>query len=167
MSTSNLPAEVSPGTYSRIAAAAGLTFVTDGLFAVVLSIGFFDSSFSALWKGVASVLIGRSALEGGAYTTALGVVMHFMVALTWSTIFVAIVLRWERVRRVLLSPFGVLKVAAVYGPLIWLVMWGIVIPVLAGRAPSPITSRWWVQFLGHVPFVGLPLVWASSRSWKP
>lgn len=167
MTTSNVRFGVSSRTFPRIASAAGLTFLTDGLFAVVLSVGFFDSTFAALWQGVASVLIGRGAFDGGAYTTALGIVMHMTVALTWSTIFVFLFVRWERLRRVVFSPFGVWKVAAVYGPLIWLVMWGIVIPVLAGRAQSPITPRWWVQCLGHIPFVGLPLVWASTRSWKP
>ncbi len=32
-----------------------------------------------------------------------------------------------------------------------------VIPLLARHAPA-ITYRWWVQFFGHFPFVGLPIV---------
>jgi hypothetical protein len=32
-----------------------------------------------------------------------------------------------------------------------------VIPMLVQRAPA-ITFRWWVQLIGHIPFVGFPIV---------
>jgi hypothetical protein len=37
-----------------------------------------------------------------------------------------------------------------------------VIPLLLHRPPA-ITVRWWIQFVGHAPFVGLPIV-ASARA---
>ena len=52
---------------------------------------------------------------------------------------------------------GVVGIAALYGPFIWLVMSLIVIPMLLHRPPK-ITGRWWIQLLGHIPFVGLPIV---------
>jgi uncharacterized membrane protein YagU involved in acid resistance len=51
----------------------------------------------------------------------------------------------------------VFAVAAVYGPVIWLVMSLVVIPMLTHRPPA-INIRWWVQLVGHVPFVALPIV---------
>jgi hypothetical protein len=42
----------------------------------------------------------------------------------------------------------------------------LVIPVLLRRPPA-ITFRWWVQFLGHVPFVGIPIVASASRGGVP
>jgi len=51
----------------------------------------------------------------------------------------------------------VLAIAAVYGPLIWLVMSLAVIPMLTHRPPA-INLRWCVQFFGHIPFVALPIV---------
>jgi hypothetical protein len=57
----------------------------------------------------------------------------------------------------------VIKVAALYGPFIWLVMSLAVIPVLLHRPPA-ITFRWWVQFFGHAPFVGVPIAAATRRS---
>jgi uncharacterized membrane protein YagU involved in acid resistance len=51
----------------------------------------------------------------------------------------------------------VIKVAAVYGPFIWMVMSLVVIPVFTGRPPT-LNARWWIQFVGHVPFVGIPIV---------
>jgi hypothetical protein len=65
-------------------------------------------------------------------------------------------------RSVLDSPYGVLEVAAVYGPMIWIVMSVVVIPLLT-RRPVAITGRWWIQLAGHVVFVGLPIVWSIWR----
>ena len=48
-------------------------------------------------------------------------------------------------------------VACVYGPCVWLVMSSIVVPLLLHRSPT-ISIRWWVQLIGHAPFVGLPIV---------
>jgi hypothetical protein len=52
-----------------------------------------------------------------------------------------------------------------YGPFVWLVMSLVVIPLLLRRPPT-IGFRWWVQFVGHFPFVGLPIV-AMSASRLP
>jgi hypothetical protein len=106
------------------------------LFASVLSVFFFGSTISRLWQGVASVLIGSAAFTGGARTVALGMAMHVGVAFGWSAVFIFMA--------------------------IWLVMSLAVIPVLLHRPPS-FTVRWWVQFVGHFPFVGIPIVWSASR----
>jgi hypothetical protein len=137
---------------------AGLvTGVTDGLFSSVLSIAFYHSTATRLFQGVATTLLGRAAFDGGIETAALGVLMHFGVALGWSAVFLALLDRSPWIRRALGSPYGVLKVASVYGPFIWMVMSLLVIPLLLQRPPA-ITARWWVQLIGHVPFVGLPIV---------
>jgi uncharacterized membrane protein YagU involved in acid resistance len=64
-----------------------------------------------------------------------------------------------------LSRYGPLKIAAVYGPFIWLVMSLMVIPLLLHRPPT-ITDRWWTQLIGHVPFVGLPIAWSFARALR-
>src|SRR5262245_29180460 len=147
----------------RFVSAGLLTGITDFLFACVLSIGFYHSTFSRLWQGVASVPLGPDALNGGARTTAIGVLIHFGVAFGWSAVFLFLVMRLSWVRAILASRFGVAKIAAIYGPLIWMVMSLVVIPILLHRAPS-ITSRWWIQGIGHFPFVGLPIVACCSRA---
>ena len=86
--------------------------------------------------------------------------MHVLVAFTWAAVFVFGVLRWAPARRVLASPGGAVKVALVYGPLIWIVMSCLVIPVLTRRPPA-VNARWLVQLAGHVPFVALPIAWAT------
>ena len=108
------------------------------------------------------MLIGPASFTGGARTVALGLAMHVGVAFGWSAVFIFLVMRSPRIRAILASRYGVLKVAAVYGPAIWLVMSLAVIPILLHRPPA-FTVRWLVQFLGHFPFVGLPMVAMASK----
>ncbi len=142
---------------SRLLLAGLLTGVIDGLFASVQSVFFNGSTVTRLFQGVASTLLGREALEGGTPTALIGVLMHFGVAFGWSAVFLLLVMRSAWIRRVLSSRYGIVKVAAVYGPFIWMVMSLVVIPLLLQRPPT-ITSRWWIQWIGHFPFVGLPIV---------
>jgi hypothetical protein len=147
---------------SRLVRAGLLTGVTDGLFATVQSV-LSGSTVTRLWQGVASVPLGPSALEGGTRTALIGVLLHFCVAFWWSAVFLFLYDRSARIREVVSSRFGALKVASVYGPFIWLVMSVVVIPLFLHRPPI-IRPRWWIQFFGHIPFVGLPIVSMIGRS---
>jgi hypothetical protein len=149
----------------RLLFAGLLTALSDGLFATVQSVFFYDSTFARLWHGVASVLLGPSAFQGGTRAVVIGLLMHVLVAFTWSAIFIFVVLRWGAVRRVLASPYGVVKIAAVYGPFIWMVMSLVVIPALVHRPPN-VSLRWLYQLAGHFPFVGLPMVAMGARGVK-
>jgi hypothetical protein len=150
--------------WRRLARAGVLTGIIDGLFSSVLSVAFYGSTVTRLFQGVAATLIGRQAFDGGAPTALLGILMHFGVAFGWSAVFLTLVSRSPRIRRVLASSYGAVRIAALYGPFIWLVMSLVVIPLLMNRAPT-ITFRWWVQLIGHFPFVGLPIVTAfTSKS---
>jgi hypothetical protein len=148
---------------ARLLRAGLLTAVVDGLFSSILSVAAYGSTVSRLFQGVASVLLGSEALSGGLRTAVIGVFMHVLVAFTWSAVFLFVVLRWTWIRGLLASPYGVLKVAALYGPFIWMVMSLVVIPVLAHRPPT-ITVRWWIQWFGHIFFVGIPIVAASGKT---
>ncbi|HKV12048.1 MAG TPA: hypothetical protein VJ725_28140 [Thermoanaerobaculia bacterium] len=140
---------------SRLVRAGLLTGLIDGLFASVQSF-LSGSTVTTLFQRVASTLLGPEALEGGTRTALIGVLMHFGVAFFWSAVFLLLAQKSAWIRRVLASRYGAVKVASWYGPMIWLVMSLIVIPLLVHRPPT-ITSRWWVQLIGHFPFVGLPI----------
>jgi hypothetical protein len=142
---------------SRLARAGLLTGLTDGLFSSVLSVAFYGSTATRLFQGVAATLLGKAALDGGTPTALLGLLMHFGVAFGWSAVFLLLVKRTSFIPRALSGRHGVLRVASVYGPFIWLVMSLAVIPLLLHRPPS-ITIRWWVQLIGHIPFVAIPIV---------
>ena len=148
---------------ARLLPAGLLTAVTDGLFSSVLAAFFYGSTVTRLWQGVASVLLGAAAFEGGSRTAAIGVLMHVGVAFGWSAVFLLLVLSSSSLRAILAEPYGVVAVAVVYGPLIWLVMSLAVIPLLTHRPPA-INFRWWVQLVGHIPFVALPIVTMIGRT---
>ena len=150
---------------SRLVRAGLLTGVVDGLFSSVLNVVAYGSTVSRLFQGVASVLVGGEAFNRGTPTVVLGVLMHFGVAFGWSAVFLFLVLRSPWVRGLLASRYGVVKVAALYGPFVWMVMSLAVIPVLVHRPPA-IGTRWWIQLIGHIPFVGVPIV-ASSGKGSP
>jgi hypothetical protein len=154
------------GDLSRLVRAGFLTGVVDGLFSSILSVAFYHSTVTRLFQGVASTLLGPAAFDGGIRTALIGILMHFGVAFGWSAVFVFGVMRLAGIRRVLASRYGLARVAAVYGPCIWMVMSLAVIPFLLHR-PPPITYRWWVQLLGHFPFVGMPIVAMSAQGLKP
>ena len=138
-----------------------LTALVDGLFSSILSVAAYHSTVTRLFQAVAAVVIGREALSGGAATVALGVLMHFGVAFGWSAFFLFLVMRWSWVQRSVTTPLGVLMIALLYGPFVWLVMSLAVIPSFTHYAPR-IGPRWWVQLIGHIPFVGLPIVASST-----
>src|SRR4029078_9345929 len=116
--------------FVSLLAGAGLaTGISDGLFATVLSVFFYHSTFTRLWQGVAGVLIGKESFAGGTRTTALGLLMHFGVAFFWASVLLFFATRSPRLRDRLRSAMGRLTVAAVYGPVIWIVMSMIVIPL--------------------------------------
>ena len=146
----------------RLVRAGLLTGVIDGLFSSVLNVVAYGSTASRLFQGVAAVLLGNEAFNGGTRAVVIGILMHFGVAFGWSAGFLFLVLRSSWVRGLLASPYGVAKVASLYGPLIWIVMSVAVIPILLHRWPA-ISVRWWIQLIGHVPFVGLPIVASSGR----
>jgi hypothetical protein len=142
----------------RLLVRAGLlTGILDGLFSSTLSVAAYGSTVTRLFQGVAAVLLGPDAFEGGLATALGGVLMHFGVAFTWSALFLFVVSRPTWIQRLLESRRGVIKVASLYGPAIWMVMSLVVIPAFTRRPPT-INYRWWIQFFGHIPFVGLPIV---------
>lgn len=161
MTVAQRAAPNSDSAFSRLVRAGLLTALSDGLFSSVLSVAFYHSTVARLFQGVAATLLGPAAFDGGARTTAIGILMHVGVAFTWSTVFLLLHDNSARLRRVVQSPYGVLEVASVYGPMIWLVMSLLVIPTLLHR-PTAFTIRWWVQLIGHIPFVAVPIVAAIA-----
>lgn len=142
-----------------------LITVVDGIFATVLPVVAYGQPLGRAWQNVAAVLLGRTAIYGGARTIVFGLVMHATVALVWTTLFLVVALFSARMRRIVATPAGIIGVAALYGPLIWIVMSLVVIPAFTRRA-TQIGQRWWVQLLAHIPFVALPIVATIGRGLR-
>ena len=142
---------------SRLVLAGLLAALVDGMFSSVLSVAIYGSTVTRLFQGVAATLLGPEALNGGTRTALVGVLVHFGVAFGWSAVFLLLVTQSSWIRHQVAASYGVLRVASWYGPFIWLVMSLAVIPLLVHRPPA-VTVRWWVQLVGHVPFVAVPIV---------
>lgn len=142
-----------------------LITVVDGIFATTLPVVAYHQPLGGVWQGVASLLLGRGAIQGGGRTIAFGLVMHATVALVWTTVFLVLALLSPQLRRIVATPVGIIVVAALYGPLIWIVMSKLVISRLAGR-PVVISWQWWVQLIAHIPFVALPIVATIGRGLR-
>jgi hypothetical protein len=142
----------------------GLTVgVVDALWAVVLTAAY-GRSQAALWQGVASVPFGTSMLTGGAPAVLVGLTVHFGVAFFWSAVFLAVYAGSPALQRATRSPRGVALAAIIYGPLIWTLMSLVFIPLRTGNPAPPITGRWLIQFVGHMCFVGYPIVRTVARA---
>ncbi len=117
-------------------------------------------------KGVASALWGRAALDGGAGMAAIGLAMHFTVALTATLVFYGLSRRISFLRT---AP--VLIVGPLYGVVVFCAMNYGTLPLLSwvrsfylGTVPRWPGSMSWPQLWIHMAFVGLPIVWGVRRA---
>ena len=101
-------------------------------------------------QGIAQGLIGAAASSGGLVTAALGVVVHFLVAFSAATVYVAA----SRVLRILTTQ-AVLS-GLVYGVGVYLFMYAVVLRARFG--PVPLTAT---GILIHMFCVGLPIALAA------
>jgi hypothetical protein len=135
--------------------------VSDFLFACVSNGLMLHLTPVRVFQGVASVPFGPDALKGGLATAALGLGIHFCVALFWSAVYLLLTRSSGAMRRFVQTPAGAVALAAVYGPFIWIVMTFLVIPAFVHRPPT-LSPIWWVQFFGHAVFVVGPMIWVAG-----
>jgi len=158
MSTAALQFAPRERVLHRLLRAGLLVSLVDGLFATTFGIFVRGVTPTRMWQGVASVPLGKVALDGGPMYVAAGLALHVLVAFTWSALLLLAVQRSHRLRAVIDSPYGVLKVAAVLGPMIWLVMSLLVIPTMTHKLPA-FTPAYFAMLVGHIFFVGVPMAW--------
>jgi hypothetical protein len=112
---------------------------------------------------VASGLLGLDAFEGGTATAGLGLGLHFVNALGAAFVFFLVSRHWSFLReRSVVS-------GLVYGPLVYLFMNFVVIPLSAFPYTIQYPPAAFVQgFVSHALLVGLPIAlsvrWADRRS---
>jgi hypothetical protein len=126
-------------------AAATITFARMGL------------SFTRLWQGVASGLLGRASFQHGAASAALGLFFHVLIAMVAALVFnLAIRYLPSLLQHVLLS-------GALYGVLVFFFMNLVVIPLSAIPNRPFSLSGAMVPIIIHIFCVGLPISIAASR----
>jgi hypothetical protein len=115
---------------------------------------------SRVLQSVASGLLGPAAYDGGAPTAALGLGLHFFIALVAAAIYV-LVSRYLPVliRRPVLA-------GAAYGFAIYVFMNWVVIPLSRiGPKPFPPFSVLASGLLVHMFLIGVPIAFAARRAW--
>jgi hypothetical protein len=154
------------GIVARIARAAATVWLLDGLYVVVVFAGILHATTGQrIFQGIARALLGPSAFNGGATTTAIGVFMHFLVALSWSCVWAAIYESSAVIRRGVTSVGRALAVAVAYGVFVWLSMRYLVLPLTQNPPAGPIMARGTLLvLLAHVTVIGPPIVLLERRS---
>lgn len=141
------------------------------LFAIVLGglvAGILDilAAFAMSWpraaparvlQSIAYGLMGRAAYQGGARTAALGLLLHFVIALGAATVYYAASRQWSVLRR---RP---VVCGLAYGVVVYLVMNLVVLPLsqIGFRVPAWRTVALLVVI--HMVGVGLPIALATAR----
>ena len=89
-----------------------------------------------VWQGVASGLLGPSSFQGGLRTAALGITIHFFIALTAATVYVT-ASRFLPLLRERAVPCGL-----AFGLMVWAFMRFVVIPLSAMRRSNAPILQW-------------------------
>ena len=144
-------------------ALVGVLDITAACIQVYVSYGYAPAR---LLKGVAGGLLGRSAVEGGFSTAALGLSMHFTMALTVAAIFYALSRRLPLPQKL----SGVVAVGLLYGAAVFAVNNFATAPFLSWVRSlylhTPISFKppmGWSQLVIHLFCVGLPIALVMSR----
>jgi hypothetical protein len=125
--------------------------------AAFLVYGMFGAQPIPLLQGIAAGLLGPRAFDGGLATAALGLLCHFVIALSAATVYYGI-------SRVL--PFVLqyaIAVGALYGVIVYFFMNRVVVPLSAARK-FPFSLK--MMIIGvtiHIFCVGLPIAIVARR----
>jgi hypothetical protein len=119
-------------------------------------------------RGVASGLWGAAAASGGAGMAAIGLAMHFTVALTATLVFYGLSRKFA-----LLRTWPLWIVGPVYGVIVFCTMNYATLPALSWvrslylhTAPRWPGSMSWPQLGIHMVCVGLPIVWGIRQAQR-
>jgi len=109
-------------------------------------------------QSVAAGLLGEASFKGGAATAALGLGLHFFIALSMSVAYYLVARRWSLLwQRPLLCGAG-------SGLLLYGVMNYVVVPVSAAR-PGPKDPLWiGLSLVVHVLLIGIPIALFARRA---
>lgn len=110
-----------------------------------------DVPATRIFQSVAAGVLGADSFQGGTATAALGLLLHYFIAVLMAAAFVLAALR-----RTALRDHPVLS-GAVYGLFLYLVMQYVVVPLTAASA-GPRDALWiGLSVLAHALLVGVPI----------
>jgi hypothetical protein len=157
---SNADAIARPQAIATILGGGLLAGLLDGCDAVVFYGWTAGVGPVRIFQYIASGLLGASAFAGGWHTVALGIALHFLIAIGAASVYYA---------ASLLQP-AFLRRPWLWGPMfgvgVYFFMQRVAIPLsLVTRLSHPLLSLEFVdQMISHTMFVGFPIAWMARRS---
>ena len=155
--TTRSAAPRSPGTLRTIL----LAWIVAGTLDVTAAVTYYPLTANVtprqILQGIASGLLGARAFQGGNATAAMGLALHYLIALIWAVVFYLLASRIKVLTR---RP---LVVGPLYGTCVWFVMNLVVLP-LSNVAHRPLRLQ--PSIVGAVILmicIGLPMATIIGR----
>ena len=115
-----------------------------------------------IFQSVASGLLGPASFKGGVATAALGLFLHFFIAISMSIAYYLVARHWAALRERPVS-YG-----AAYGLVLYGVMNYIVVPLSAAGGGGSAGRLWIIlSIIVHMFLIGVPIALFARRAFGP
>lgn len=117
-----------------------------------------DVPAQRIMQSVAAGLLGKASFAGGAATAALGLVLHYLIALSMSGVYYLAARHWPPLWQRPLS-YG-----AIYGLVVYIIMNYVIVP-LSRAGPGSKDPLWITLTIAvHVFLIGIPIAICARRA---
>lgn len=114
-----------------------------------------------IFQSVAKGLLGAASFRGGVATAALGLFLHYFIAISMSFAYYLVAQRWAALRERPL-PYG-----AAYGLLLYGIMNYIVVPLSRARGGGSGGTLWIaLSVIVHMLLIGVPIAWFTAMAFR-
>jgi uncharacterized membrane protein YagU involved in acid resistance len=137
-----------------------LTGFLDGVAAILLFVARGNKKPAILFQYIASAVFGKAAFTGGSGMVVMGILLHLLIALSWTVIYFRL---YPHISWLSVYP---LAAAAIYGLLIWLIMNLVVVP-LSKAAPRPFSLTFaLINIVILMVAIGLPAAFLARQYFQ-
>jgi hypothetical protein len=138
--------------------------LTAGTLDIVFAITFWavkaDVPATRILQSIAGGLLGKASYAGGVRTAALGLALHYFIAISMSVAWFRVAAFWTRLR-VQPVPFGI-----AYGLLLYGIMNHVIVP-LSAAGPGSKNPLWITMSIAvHMFLIGLPIALFARRAYQ-